>query len=112
MPVVVRARDVRTSFALPAFGPVSRATAPHMVREPLGAAERIWPRSGACAQTINRRKTDGEALVSTFALIFVVVWLLGSISSYAMGGFLHIFLFVAIGMVLARVIQGRKVSGY
>lgn len=50
--------------------------------------------------------------MSTFALIFVVLWLLGSISSYMLGGFIHIFLVVAIGMMLPRVIQGRKVSKY
>ena len=47
--------------------------------------------------------------VSTFALIFVVLWLLGSISSFTMGGLLHVFLIVAIVMMLPRVIQGRKV---
>lgn len=48
--------------------------------------------------------------MSTFALIFVVLWLLGTISSLTMGGFIHIFLVLAIGMMLPRVIQGRKVS--
>jgi uncharacterized protein DUF5670 len=47
-----------------------------------------------------------------FAMIFVVLWLLGSISSYTMGGFLHIFLVVGIGMILPRIIQGRKVTEY
>jgi hypothetical protein len=46
--------------------------------------------------------------MATFALIFVVLWLLGSVSSFTMGGFLHIFLVVAIAMMLPRVIQGRK----
>jgi hypothetical protein len=45
-----------------------------------------------------------------FALVFMVLWLLGSISSYTMGGFIHIFLVVAIGMMLLCVIQGRKVK--
>jgi hypothetical protein len=45
-----------------------------------------------------------------FALVFMVLWLLGSISSYTMGGFIHTFLVVAIGMMLLRVIQGRKVK--
>jgi uncharacterized protein DUF5670 len=51
-----------------------------------------------------------EVVVLTFALVFVVVWLLGSISSYTMGGFLHIFLVVAIAMMLPRVIQGRRTT--
>ncbi len=47
--------------------------------------------------------------MSTFALIFVVLWLLGSVSSVTMGGLLHILLAAAIGLMLPRVIQGRKV---
>lgn len=50
--------------------------------------------------------------MATIALIFTVLWVLGSISSYTMGGFIHIFLVVAIGMMLPRVIQGRKVIEY
>lgn len=50
--------------------------------------------------------------MSTFALIFVVLWLLGAVSSYTMGGLLHILPVVAIGMMLPRVIQGRKVGKY
>ena len=48
--------------------------------------------------------------VSTVSLVFVTVWVLGSVSSYTMGGFLHSFLFVAVGMMLPRVILGRKVA--
>lgn len=47
-----------------------------------------------------------------FALIFVVLWLLGSISSYTIGGFIHVFLAVAVGMMLPRIIVGRKVAEY
>jgi Family of unknown function (DUF5670) len=49
--------------------------------------------------------------VSTLAMTLVVVWLLGAISSVTMGGFLHILLVAAIGMMLQRVIYGRKVTG-
>jgi hypothetical protein len=44
------------------------------------------------------------------ALIFVALWVLGSVSSYTLGGFLHVFLLVAIGMMLPRVIWGRKAT--
>ena len=47
--------------------------------------------------------------VATFALILAVLWLLGSISSYTLGGLLHILLIVAVGMMLPRIIQGRKI---
>jgi hypothetical protein len=47
-----------------------------------------------------------------FALTLAVFWLLGSISAYTFGGFIHIFLVVAIGMMLPRIIHGRKVAAY
>jgi len=44
----------------------------------------------------------------TIAAILVIMWLLGFVSSYTMGGFIHILLVVAVIIVLVRVIQGRK----
>ena len=43
------------------------------------------------------------------AVVLIVLWLLGLISSYTMGGFIHILLVIAIVVVLVRVIQGKKV---
>jgi hypothetical protein len=45
----------------------------------------------------------------TIAVILMVLWLLGLVSSYTMGGFIHILLVVAIIVVLLNVIQGRRV---
>ena len=45
----------------------------------------------------------------TIAVILVVLWLLGLVSSYTMGGFIHILLVIAIITVLVRIIQGRRV---
>lgn len=45
----------------------------------------------------------------TIAVILLVLWLLGLVSSYTMGGFIHVLLVVAIVMVLVRLIQGRRV---
>jgi hypothetical protein len=42
------------------------------------------------------------------AVVFVVLWLLGVLSSTTMGGFVHVLLVVAIVVVLVRVIQGRR----
>jgi len=39
----------------------------------------------------------------------IILWLLGLVSSYTMGGFIHVLLVVALIVVLLRVIQGRKV---
>ena len=45
----------------------------------------------------------------TIAMILIVLWLLGMISSYTMGGLIHVLLVIAVVVVLLRVIQGRKV---
>jgi len=45
----------------------------------------------------------------TICVILIVLWLLGIVTSYTMGGLIHILLVVAIIVVLVRVIQGRKV---
>ena len=44
----------------------------------------------------------------TIAVILVILWLLGLVTSYTMGGFIHLLLVVAIIVVLVRVIQGRR----
>jgi hypothetical protein len=45
----------------------------------------------------------------TLAVILIVLWLLGILSSHTMGGFIHVLIVVAIIMVLVRLIQGRRV---
>jgi len=45
----------------------------------------------------------------TIAMVLIVLWVLGLVSSYTMGGFIHILIVLAIIVVLLRVIQGRKV---
>jgi hypothetical protein len=44
----------------------------------------------------------------TIAVILIVLWLLGLVSSYTMGGFIHILLVLAIVVILVNVIQGRR----
>ena len=44
----------------------------------------------------------------TIFTVLVILWLLGMVSSYTMGGFIHILLVVAVVVVLIRVIQGSK----
>ena len=44
----------------------------------------------------------------TIAVILLVLWLLGLVSSYTMGGFIHILLVIAIIMVLVNLISGRR----
>jgi len=45
----------------------------------------------------------------TIAVILVVLWLLGLVTSYTMGGFIHVLLVIAIVVILINVLQGRKV---
>ncbi|MBF8258746.1 MAG: uncharacterized protein HW377_1120 [Actinobacteria bacterium] len=45
----------------------------------------------------------------TIAVIMLVLWALGLVTSYTMGGFIHVLLVIAIVVVLINVIQGRKV---
>jgi hypothetical protein len=44
----------------------------------------------------------------TIAVVLLVLWVLGLVSSYTLGGFIHILLIVAVVVVLIRVIQGRR----
>jgi hypothetical protein len=48
-------------------------------------------------------------MLETLIVILVVLWLLGLVTSYTMGGFIHVLLVLAIVVVLVRVIQGRRV---
>lgn len=48
-------------------------------------------------------------MIYTIAIVLIVLWLLGLVSSYTMGGFIHILLVLAVIVVLVRLIQGRKI---
>lgn len=48
-------------------------------------------------------------MLYTIALILVILWALGLVTSYTLGGFIHLLLVIAIIVILLRVIQGRRV---
>lgn len=50
-------------------------------------------------------------MLSTLLVILLVLWLLGMVSSYTMGGFIHVLLVVAVVVLLIRLFLGRKVIG-
>jgi asparagine N-glycosylation enzyme membrane subunit Stt3 len=50
-------------------------------------------------------------MLSTIAVVLIALWLLGMVTSYTLGGFLHVLLVLAIVVVLVRVIQGRNPLG-
>lgn len=47
-------------------------------------------------------------MLTTILVLLIVLWLLGMVSSYTLGGFIHILLVLAVAVVLIRVIQGRR----
>lgn len=48
-------------------------------------------------------------MLETIAVILIILWLLGMVSSYTMGGFVHILLVIALIVIVVRVIQGRRI---
>lgn len=47
-------------------------------------------------------------MLNTILILLIILWLLGMVSSYTLGGFIHLLLVLAIAVVLIRVIQGRN----
>ena len=47
-------------------------------------------------------------MLETIAVVLIVLWLLGFVTSYTMGGFIHILLVIAVVVVLIRLIRGRR----
>ncbi|MBN9133249.1 hypothetical protein SAMN05216404_101342 [Nitrosospira multiformis] len=47
-------------------------------------------------------------MLYTIAVVLIILWLLGLVSSYTMGGFIHLLLVIAIVVILLRIISGRK----
>lgn len=47
-------------------------------------------------------------MLTTILVVLVVLWLLGMVSAYTLGGFIHLLLVVAVALMLIRVIQGRN----
>ncbi len=62
-----------------------------------------------CKVIIHKLNTKESKMLWTIALILIILWVLGFVSSYTMGGFIHILLVLAIIVIIIRLIQGRKV---
>lgn len=67
-----------------------------------GAAFNGGPATGLPA------RTEDRSMLMTIAFVLIVLWLLGLVSSYTMGGLIHILLVVAIIVFLVQFIQGRR----
>lgn len=48
-------------------------------------------------------------MLESIAIVLIILWVLGLVSSYTLGGFIHILLVIAVIVILLRVIQGRRV---
>jgi hypothetical protein len=46
-------------------------------------------------------------MLQTLAIVLIILWVLGLVSSYTMGGLIHILLVIAVVMILVRLVQGR-----
>jgi hypothetical protein len=60
--------------------------------------------------TATWRWTRRPGVLWTIFVVLVVLWLLGMVSSYTLGGYIHLLLLVALAVVLIRLIQGRPVA--
>jgi hypothetical protein len=60
---------------------------------------------GTGAQSVS---DEESVMLMTIAIVMIVLWLLGMVSAYTMGGLIHLLLVVAVVVVLVRVIQGRR----
>ena len=47
-------------------------------------------------------------MLETIAVVLIILWLLGLVSSYTLGGIIHVFLVIAVVVILIRVIRGRR----
>jgi Family of unknown function (DUF5670) len=66
------------------------------------------PSSKTSAADTDEYEEENMDLLVTLAVILLILWLLGLVTSFTLGGFIHILLVLAIVVVLIRVIQGRR----
>jgi len=63
-----------------------------------------------CGENRTPKKKGRIVMLYTIALVLIVLWLLGLVTSTTMGGFIHALLVIAIVLVLLRVISGRRIA--
>jgi hypothetical protein len=66
--------------------------------------------TNACVGSGYEQSEKENIMLWTVAVILIVLWLLGLVSSYTLGGFIHILLVVAVIVILLNVIQGRRIT--
>ncbi len=68
----------------------------------------VGPSDGPCVG-LGRSHEEGPVLY-TFAVVLLILWLLGMVSGYTIGAFIHVLLVIALVLVLVQFITGRRVS--
>lgn len=66
------------------------------------------PGGGVWHKPCKRKEQPTPTMLETIAIVLVLLWLLGLVSSYTMGGFIHALLVIALIMILLRIIRGNK----
>ena len=74
-------------------------------------AQMIPARGGTLKDTrfAASRKPEVLVMLETVGVVLLVLWALGLVSSYTMGGFIHVLLVLALVVIVIRVIQGRRI---
>jgi asparagine N-glycosylation enzyme membrane subunit Stt3 len=72
------------------------------------ASSVVLPRADRARSLQTTELNREDAMLNTILVVLVVLWLLGMVTQYTLGGFIHVLLFLAVAMVLIRIIQGRK----
>ena len=68
----------------------------------------FYKRSGTASHDGTCDRTERNLMLWTIFVILLVLWLLGLVSSYTLGGFIHILLVIAIVVLIINLIQGRR----
>jgi hypothetical protein len=68
----------------------------------LGATYRV-----GTTDALNASAKEGVDMLWTIFIVLLILWLLGVVSSYTLGGYIHLLLLIAVAVVLIRLIQGR-----
>ena len=67
-----------------------------------------WSFGNVLALGLGRAEKGVTNMLETIAIILLILWALGLVSSYTIGGFIHLLLVVAVIVIIIRVIQGRR----
>ena len=81
------------------------------VGDAVNATMSVAPRVSADARHVVTRFAEENPMLETLAVILVLMWLLGMVTSYTMSGFIHLLLLLALVVVVIRLLSGRRVLG-